>query len=85
MMVSANSAICTPAEPTVAGPSALKKRLTSSSQRGQRNAVMTPLRKRVAADQQHLENAGDQHAPGGGVAGVGKNDRERRASPSSTD
>jgi hypothetical protein len=29
MMVSANSAICVPAEPIVAGPSALKKRLTS--------------------------------------------------------
>ncbi len=44
MMVSANSAICMPAEPMVAGPSALKKRLTSSSHFGQRNAVITPLR-----------------------------------------
>ena len=32
MMVSANSASCVPAEPTVAGTSALKKRRTSSSQ-----------------------------------------------------
>src|SRR5262249_21357007 len=44
MMVSANSAIWMPAEPMVAGPSAWKKRLTSSSHFGQRNAVITPLR-----------------------------------------
>ena len=44
MIVSANSASCTPAEPTVAGPSALKKRFTSSSSLGRRSAVITSAR-----------------------------------------
>ena len=43
MMVSANSASCTPAEPMTAGPSATKKRLTSASQRGRRNLAITSL------------------------------------------
>ncbi len=45
MMVSANSASCTPAEPTVAGPSALKKRFTSGSGHGRRSVVITSARK----------------------------------------
>ena len=44
MMVSANSASCTPAEPTVAGPSALKKRFTSRSGQGRRSVVITSAR-----------------------------------------
>ena len=63
MMVSANSAICTPAEPTVAGPSALKKRFTSSSSHGRRSVGHHVGAQRGAADQQHFEHAGDQHAP----------------------
>ena len=42
IMVSANSASCVPAEPSVAGSSALKKRRTSLSQCGARNQVMAP-------------------------------------------
>ena len=44
MMVSANSANCVPAEPTVAGTSALKNRRTSSSQVSAWNDVITPAR-----------------------------------------
>ena len=77
MMVSANSAIWVPAEPSVAGPSALKKRFTSASSRGQRNAGSTPLRAGIAADQQRLEHAGEQHAPGGRMAGGREERRER--------
>ena len=44
MMVSANSASCTPMEPTVAGPSARKNLRTSASSSGQRSAVSTPAR-----------------------------------------
>ena len=44
MMVSANNASCTPAEPTVAGPSARKNARTSASSCGQRNAARAPAR-----------------------------------------
>ena len=44
MMVSANSASCTPAEPTVAGPSARKNRRTSASSSGQRSVGNAPTR-----------------------------------------
>ena len=44
MMVSANSASCTPMEPIVAGPSARKNLRTSASSSGQRSAVMAPAR-----------------------------------------
>ncbi len=44
MMVSANSASCTPMEPTVAGPSARKNFRTSASSSGQRRAVIAPAR-----------------------------------------
>jgi hypothetical protein len=49
MMVSANSAICVPPEPSVAGPSALKKRFTSSSSTKARNFGSTLLRRASAA------------------------------------
>ena len=57
MMVSANKASCVPAEPMVAGTSALKKRRTSSSSRSARNQVATPARQRIAADQHRLQHA----------------------------
>src|SRR5215468_10060930 len=43
MIVSANSASCTPAEPTTAGPNARKNLRTSASSSGQRNRVSTPV------------------------------------------
>ena len=78
MMVSANSASCTPVEPTVAGPSARKNWRTSASssrpaQRGKRAGAPG-----VAADQQRLQHAGDQHAPGGGMAGGREEGREQQ-------
>ena len=77
MMVSANSAIWVSAEPMVAGPNRLRKSFTSSSSRGQRNAGSTPCREASAASSSDFEAAGDQHAPGRGMAGGRKEQRER--------
>ena len=76
MMVSANSAICVSAEPTVAGPKRLRKSFTSASNFGQRNRRQHALPRRIGADQQRFEHAGDQHAPGRGVAGGREEDGE---------
>ena len=77
MMVSANSASCMPAEPIVAGPSALKKRLTSSSSARPAEFRQHLVAARVECDQPDLEAAGDQHAPGRRVSGGRKEGRER--------
>src|SRR3954466_10428987 len=95
MMVSANSASCTPAEPTVAGPSALKKRFTSSSRTGLRGTVMTAPRTTPTPTRQNPSTpaitpapaektpgrAGDQHAPGGRVARCREDGRREQRRP----
>ena len=63
MMVSANSASCTPAEPTVAGPSARKNLRRFSSSPGLRNAGEHARARGIAHQQQNFENAGDQARP----------------------
>src|SRR5262252_7887365 len=75
MMVSAKSAIWMPAEPIVAGPSAWKKRLTSSSHFGQRNAVITPLRQ-VSPPTSSTSRMPAINTPGGGVARRRKEHRD---------
>src|SRR5262244_3822118 len=73
MMVSANNAICVPAEPMVAGPSALKKRLTSSSHFGQRNAAITPLRQASPPTSSASSTPATNTPQAAACPGVGKN------------
>ena len=79
MMVSANSASCTPAEPTVAGPSARKNCRTSASSCGQRNAASTPAREASPRDQQRIRarRRSARPRPRHGPA-VGKERRQRQ-------
>ena len=68
MMVSANSASCTPAEPRVAGPKRAEElpyigiELRPAKHRQHAGAHASP------ADQQRFKEAGDKHAPGRGMA-----------------
>ncbi len=78
MMVSANSASCTPAEPTVAGAERAEELphigvKFGPAQRGEHADAPS-----IAADQQCLQHAGDQHAPGRGMAGGREEDGEQQ-------
>ena len=77
MMVSANSAIWVPAEPTVAGPKALEKDHHLGVESRPSQARQHAWR-RVAGDQQEFEDAGQQHAPRRRVARGRKEGRQRQ-------
>ena len=66
-MVSANSANCTPAEPSVAGPSARKNCLTSASSSGHRSRVSTSARNASPPTRRTCKHAGNEDAPRRGV------------------
>ena len=63
MIVSANMASCTPAEPMTAGPSALKKCFMAGSKRGASMVGATPARCARDPDQQQFEDARDRRRP----------------------
>ena len=79
MIVSANSAICTPAEPMTAGTNALKNCFTSAVQPGRANQREKPGALRGDHHQRKFENARQQHAGGGGDARVGEDEPDRKA------
>ena len=78
MMVSANSAIWVPAEPIVAGPEALEEGLHFGIDARPDEPRQRALPRGIAGDQQHLEHARDEHAPGRGMAGGRKKRRQRQ-------
>ena len=77
MMVSANSAICVSAEPMVAGPKRLRKHLHLQIEPRPAQPRQRALPPGIAADQDNLQHAGDQHAPRRGMA-RGRKERGKR-------
>src|ERR1022692_2297119 len=73
MMVSANSASCTPIEPTVAGPSARKNFRTSASSSGQRGAASAPARVASPATSRNSRIPATSTPPAAAWPAVGKN------------
>ena len=79
MMVSANIASCTPAEPTTAGPRILKKLPHRRIEARPLEAGADAGAARIGEDEEELGDAGDGDAPGRGMAGARKQERQRRA------
>ena len=81
MMVSANSAIWVSAEPSVAGAEALEEELELLVEARPAERRERALAGHVERQQQDFEAAGDEHAPGRGVAGAREQEGDERASP----
>ncbi len=76
--MSANSASCTPPAPMMAGPSALRNFRVGSSSRGMRSLMPMPCVSASPPTTSTMIDAGHEHAPGGGVAGVGEERRQQQ-------
>ena len=76
-MVSAKAAICGPAEPTTAGPSVLKNVFVSPSIPSRFKTRRDACPRGRGPNQQKLKDARRGDAPGGGMAGAGKQERRR--------
>src|SRR6185312_1075927 len=76
MIVSTKSPICTLAEPRVAAPKARRNSFICALQRGQ--AQRESRSRRRPDDEEELQEASEQHAPGRRVAGVCEIPREQQ-------
>ena len=79
MIVSANIAICTPAEPITAGPKVLKKCTIALSKRGMASFGARPLRRASAHTSSSSSTPATATPPGGSVARRGKQEGEAEA------